>query len=192
MILTEHIPHLRRLEPYMHGPMLMLGRQTNTSAYRFPCDYKTMDLDGGDFLFDLGDEKAHQKTNIPGYHLEAYNTVFNLGTLEHVWDAHTAHVNAADMVALGGYFLGQVPVAGWEGHAVHITESRQVLQFFALNGFTVDTFWFTTQAGAECEPPKRNAGKSILLWFAARRQHPVPGGIWRKPSQVYVDGKKPA
>ncbi len=147
MILTEHIPHLRRLEPYMHGPMLMLGRQTNTSAYRFPCDYKTMDLDGGDFLFDLGDEKAHQKTNIVGYHIEAYNTVFNLGTLEHVWDAHTAHV---------------------------------------------DTFWFTTQAGTVCEPPKRNCGKSILLWFAAKRVEAVFADHWRKPSQVYVDGKKPA
>jgi hypothetical protein len=193
MILTEHIPHLRRLEPYMRPPMLMLGRQTNTSAYRFPCDYKTMDLDGGDFLFDLGDEKAHQKTiPVPGYHLEAYRTVFNLGTLEHVWDAHTAHVNAADMVALGGHFLGQVPVAGWEGHGIHVTDWKAVQAFFGNNGFAWHDMWFTTQAGTECDAPKRNGGKSILLWFAAQRISPAAGGIWRKPSQVYVDGKKPA
>lgn len=191
MILTEHIPHLRRLEPYMKDPMLMLGRQTNTAGYRFPCDYKTMDLDGGDFQFDLGDEKAHQTTDVIGRHLEAYNTVFNLGTLEHVWDAHTAYVNATQMVRHQGFFLGQVPVAGWEGHGIHITAPGRVLDFFSLNGFTIEDHWFTTQAGNPCGLPMRNGGKSILLWFAARRAF-IQDGLWRKPSQVYVDGKKPA
>jgi hypothetical protein len=171
----------------MRPPMLMLGRQTNTSAYRFPCDYKTLDPDGGDFplsLAALTDDEMDR-------HREAWATVFNLGTLEHIWDAHQAHVDAASMVKLGGYFLGQVPVAGWEGHGIHITDPARVLQFFRLNGFTVDTFWFTTQAGNKCEPPARGCGKSILLWFAARRDK-IVGPIWLKPTQVYVDGKKPA
>jgi hypothetical protein len=188
MILTEHIPHLHSLQSYMRPPMLMLGRQTNTSAYRFPCDYKTLDPDGGDFplsLAALTDDEMDR-------HREAWATVFNLGTLEHIWDAHQAHVDAASMVKIGGHFLGQVPVAGWEGHGIHITSSRQVLDFFELNEFHLESFWFTTQAGALCEAPRRNGGKSILLWFAAKRMAPLFKGIWRKPSQVYVDGKKPA
>jgi hypothetical protein len=188
MILTEHIPHLRRLEPYMRPPMLMLGRQTNTSAYRFPCDYKTLDPDGGDFPLQLSQLSADETDR----HREAWQTVFNLGTLEHIWDAHQAHVDAASMVKLGGYFLGQVPVAGWEGHAVHITAPGMVLDFFAFNGFKVEEVWFTTQAGNSCGVPMRNGGKSILLWFAAKRVEPAYGDVWRKPSQVYVDGKKPA
>jgi hypothetical protein len=191
MITPEHIPSFNRLAPYMKADMLMLGRQTNTARYAFPCEYKTLDLDGGDFELDLGAENLGYKP-LHDYNPldERFQTVFNLGTLEHVWDAHTAYVNAASMVAKGGHFLCQAPVAGWEGHAIHITDPVMIQHFFMFNGFEIVESWYTTQAGNPCEAPKRNGGKSMLLWFAARRAVLVEH--WRKPSQVYKKGVKPS
>jgi hypothetical protein len=185
MITPEHIPSFNRLAPYMKADMLMLGRQTNTARYAFPCEYKTLDLDGGDFEIDLGLEGSCDKI------AEDFQTVFNLGTLEHVWDAHAAYVNAASMVRLGGHFLGQSPVAGWEGHAVHITDWKMINQFFMENGFSIYEGWWTTQAGNECDQPKRNGGKSILYWFVMKRVNYGQHAAWQKPSQVYKKGVKP-
>ncbi len=190
MITTEHLASFQRLAPYCKPDMLMLGRQTNTSSFRFPCDYKTLDLDGGDFQLDLGAENLGYKP-VHDYNPldESFQTVFNLGTIEHVWDAHRAWVNAASMVQLGGHFINQSPVAGWEGHGIHVTDPRLIQEFFWKNGFNILEAWYTTQAGNDCELPKRNGGKSVLLWFAARRE--AHGAEWKKPSQVYTKGVKP-
>jgi hypothetical protein len=186
MIINDHLASYQRLLPYLKPDLLMLGRQTNTSVFQFPCDYKTLDLDGGDFEIDLGEKPGC------GYdrdHLAGWQTVFNLGTLEHVWDAHQAYVNAASMVKLGGYFIGQAPVAGWEDHGVHITDWAMINKFFLENGFAIYEQWFTTQAGNVCEAPKRNGGKSILSWIVMKRTQLNAG--WKKPSQVYAKGVKP-
>jgi len=186
MITNDHLQSFTRLRKYCHPDMLMLGRQTNTSSFRFPCEYKTLDLDGGDFKLDLGEDMADEW----GLHCEAWETVFNLGTLEHVWDAHQAYVNAASMVRLNGHFIGQSPVAGWEGHGIHVTDYKMIQAFFIGNGFRIEDAWCTTQAGNDCDAPKRNGGKSVLYWFVARRVQ--LNAEWKKPSQVYTNGVKPS
>ncbi len=166
----------------MQPKMLMLGNQQNSSGKTFPCAYETLDPDGGTYRHDLSD---HFETDSLR---EAFRTVFNLGTIEHIWDAHNAYVNSANMVVLGGHFLGHSPVAGWEGHGIHVTESRFILDFFRLNGFVILDHWLTTAAGNPCAAVIRNGGKSVLLWFVARRD--VIVGQWKKPSQVYAKGVK--
>ncbi len=185
MILKEHIPHYQRLARFMRPEMLILGNQSNTSGYKLPCPYKTLDPDDGDFQIDLS---ALTPMDFD-LHSEAWSTVFNLGTLEHIWDVHEAHCNSAEMVRKNGYFLGHVPVAGWEGHCIHITDFRFVLEFYRLNGFTIEEHWLTSQGGQATAVPVRNGGQSTLLWFAARRTEIVSN--WRAPSQVYRNGTKP-
>lgn len=185
MILREHIPSYERLAPFMKPDMLMLGRQINTSGWKFPCEFKTLDPDKGDYDVDLGEPKGACDLHLDG----KFQTVFNLGTLEHVWDIHQAYVNAASMVASGGFFLGQSPVAGWEGHGIHVTDWKFVRAFFMSNGFVIREQWFTTQAGNACEAPKRNCGKSILYWFIAARLSIID---FAKPSQIYKEGVKPS
>ncbi len=92
------------------------------------------------------------------------------------------------MVKLGGHFINHVPVAGFEGHGIHVTGARFIEQFFELNGFEVLVDFYTTQAGSICAEPIRNGGKSIVQWLVCRRK--VLVDVWRKPSQVYVGGKK--
>lgn len=190
MITKEHIDSFKRTFSYCHPSMLMLGRQTNTSGLQFPCPYKTLDPDGGDYPVDLNQDipRMAAEHGFAGGLLGYFQTVFNIGTLEHVWDVHQAFVNTASLLKIDGYYIGQHPVAGWEGHGIHITEASKIVDFFTLNGFGVVDRWFTTAVGNPCDEPKRNGGKSILLWFVAQRLYDVD--TWRKPQQVYVDGKK--
>lgn len=187
MIVREHIPSYRRLAPYMQPEMLMLGNQANTSGWQVPCPYTTLDPDGGDLRFDLSAMPRHDSGHT--VYSQFWKTVFNLGTLEHIWDVREAYVAAAHMVAVGGYFLGASPVAGWEGHGIHVTDPAFLLSFFTLNGFEIVDHWFATQAGGEYQKPTRNCGKSVTLWFAARRLRVVTA--WVSPSQIYSKGVKP-
>lgn len=188
MITKELVPYLERLTPYFQPEMLMLGRQSNTSGWKFPCPYTTLDPDGGDLRIDLNEVIDADGFDVLDKQHGRFQTVFNLGTLEHVWDAHSAYTNAARILKLGGIFINHAPVAGFEGHGVHITSAPFITSFFVLNGFEVLDMFFTTQAGNQCGPPVRNGGKSIVQWIVARRK--VLVDWWRKPSQVYVDGRK--
>lgn len=192
MIVNDHLASYARLVPWLKPNMLMLGAQRNTSSFRFPCEYQTLDPDGGDFPLDLSNDEFHRPEM--AFIERHFVTVFDLGTLEHIWDTHAAYVNAARMVAFGGHFIGQAPIAGWENHAIHITDWRYILEFFQINGFNVVTWWMTTANGAVIDPPvvTRNGGKSLLLWYVVKRLRDLGSEPWRKPSQVYTGGVKPS
>lgn len=181
MILPEHRTSIVRMEPYFKAPMLMLGNQENKAGYKFPVEYKTLDLDGGHLQFDLNG-------SLPGYEQQQFKTVFNLGTLEHVWNVHEAYCTAARFVEAGGFYLGHSPVAGYEGHGIHVTDHRYLLQFFEINGFEICARWFTEQNGRACSSPERNCGRSIILWIIAQRVQIVP--FFKFPQQVYQGGVK--
>ena len=187
MIVKDHVASYDRLRRYCLDPMLMLGNQANPAGYEFPVPYKTLDPDGGDLKFDIADLDETQRRGLA----REWRTVFDLGTLEHVWDAHAAYVNAAEAVTKSGYFIGQAPIAGWEGHAIHITDAWAIQAFFTLNGFNIIEAWTTTAQGNPWTGPiTRNVGKSLLLWYVAQRVDYVER--WKAPSQVYQNGVKPS
>jgi hypothetical protein len=164
MILPEDRASHDRMRVYCKAPMLMFGNQENRAGYDFGVKYKTLDLDGGDF--------NDCNLNFPIVNHEAlgpWKTVYNIGTLEHVWNVHQAFVNAATIVDVGGFYLHCGPCAGWENHGIHVVDWRAVIRFFETNGFVVLRNWFTVQGGEECGPPVRGSGKSILLWFIAMK-----------------------
>ena len=172
--------------------MLMLGNQQNVCGGKLPCEYETLDLDGGDHKIDLnfplsrdGSKDSPLSKELPL--IGAFKTVYNLGTLEHVWDVNQAYTNAALMVETGGHFIGHSPVAGYEGHGIHITDWKRIRDFFSLNGFKVLSLYFTKQNGVTCGEPIRNCGESVIMWIAARKIGPF---AYLKPQQIYKDGVK--
>ena len=183
MIIKEHIASYNRMKPYCREPMLMLGNQENRCGYDFGVKYTTLDPDEGDISWDLNIE-------IPPEWAGFYGTVYNLGTLEHVWDVHRAHVNAARMVKVGGNYLHHGPAAGYENHGIHITDWRMLLKFFKMNGFKILEYWFTLQDGAFCSPPVRNCRQNILLCFIAKKAVSVE--TFHCPQQIFKSGIKQA
>lgn len=185
MILREHLPHFERLRALgaYRSPMLMLGNQecrVGSSAKEFfgVDSYTTLDPDGGDLPLDLsGDGLAD--------HFGRYACVFNLGTIEHVWDVHAAYCNAARLVKVGDIFIGHSPVGGWERHGVHVTDERFIRRFFIGNGFRIDAYWLALQHGRSISDVTRGGGCQTL-WMVATKLTEVERFV--TPQQVFRHG----
>jgi hypothetical protein len=184
-ICAHHIPDLDRFKPYYKSPMLMLGA-TGSACPGYPTardyfgqwvgdGYQTLDLDGGDLRLDLNKDLGLNGLSV------AFETVFNLGTIEHVWDANAAWVNALRMVKIGGHFLTHSPVSGYKDHGLHLTSAPAIRAFVSKNGFTILDHWIT----------KRPVGD--VLWLAAVKDRHIENLADFEPAwQVYEAGQKKA
>lgn len=184
MILREHLAHFERLRSLgaFRSPMLMLGNQECCVAAS-PRDffgvgeYTTLDPDGGDLPVDLSSDCSE--------HHARFACVFNLGTIEHIWDVHEAYCNAARMVRVGGAFINHAPVGGWENHGVHVTSERFIRSFFSRNGFRIDASWLATQSGAPLGEVSRGGGCQTH-WMLATKVDEVEN--FAAPQQVFRRG----
>lgn len=181
MILAEHYRHHDRMKKYCITPMLILGNQENKGGYSFGIPYLTLDPDGGDFNADL---------NYPVTDPAAgpWATVYNLGTIEHVWDVNQAFINVAKMIAVGGHYLCQQPTGGYEGHGIHVTDWNMIRKFFTLNGFEITEEWFHDIDGTENGEPMRGSGRSTCYACAAKKVKDVE--VFSVPQQTFVNGVK--
>lgn len=176
----HQIEHLERLAPGYRSPMLMLGRQGSTiegfptarEYFRQWVDvYQDLDLDGGDLHLDLNRDSGLDQD---------YETVFNLGTIEHCWDAHNAWANALRAVTVGGTFISVCPINGWVGHGIHLTHPDAIVAFIAKNGFTIIDCWTT-----------RWKQQGEVMWLRAEKERHIEWLADFEPAwQVYEEGKK--
>ena len=183
MILPEHVVHFDRLgrEGAFRSPMLMLGNQDcRVNGYRDGAaffaqygvaEYKTLDPDRGDLRLDLNGFLAQLERQ--------YQTVFNLGTIEHVWDAHMAWTNALHAVEVGGTLVSHSPFSGFEDHGIHLTNPKFIKAFVEKNGFEI---------GIDFQTSSRNGR---IWWFLAKKtgHHRTLAG-YQPVYQLYFKGKK--
>ncbi len=169
MLIKKHQPHYERIKEYSAGKsMLMLGNQYSKigSAQEIfeTSEYKTMDPDGGDYPIDIQEDLSTMD--------ESWDVVFNLGTIEHVWDIHQAYSNTARLVKVGGYYIGHAPVENYNNHGIHVTNANAILKFFTINGFEIVDYW---------------TSDSLILWHIAKKiSHQTE---FERPQQVWVDGE---
>jgi len=177
----QHLEHLGQFSKYYQAPMLMLGTTgmyvpgLTTAAAFFGqwigTEYTELDLDGGDLRLDLNDDLSVLS--------QRYGTVFNFGTIEHVWNAHNAWANVLRAVRVGGYFLNHSPISGYHEHGLHLTFAPGIRAFVSKNGFDILDEWTT----------KRNVGAA--LWFVAvKKEHIKKLSDFEPAWQVYEDGQK--
>lgn len=159
----------------------MIGNQENKGGFDFGVEYKTLDPDGGFWRFDLNDPVPQEMNG-------RFKTVFNLGTLEHVWNIHQAFVNAAAMLMPGGYYLHHSPVAGYEYHGIHVTDFAFILEFFKINDYRIIDYWFSDQLGNFHMGPYRDCGQSLIFWMIAKKLDDP--GYYKYPQQVFKWGTK--
>ncbi len=160
--------------------MLMLGNQEDkTGEARFLFgEYQTLDPDGGDIRADLAGDLSE--------HFERFACVYNMGTIEHIWDCHRAWSNAARMTKVGGYLVSHSPVGGFQNHGIHVTTDRYILDFLRLNGFLIVDDWLTTSEGEPVNTVNRD-GRDVCLWLVAQKTQSV--GYFTAPQQVYEGGE---
>lgn len=183
MILPEHVQQHAKLADMgaFTGEMLLLGDQVSRvlcadTAVKFFTAYgaetvTTLDPDYGDLELDLNTDL--------GMIAGQYDSVFNLGTIEHVWNAHNAWANALRAVKTGGMFASHSPVSDYAGHGIHVTSAVYIQSFIAANGFDVIDAWITREHLGE------------VLWLAARKvRHIANLTEFSCPQQVYRSGRK--
>lgn len=169
MLIKKHLEHYNRIKPYCTGKsMLMLGNQYTkigpAKEFFNLNEYKTLDPDNGDYTLDIQSDLSSMN--------EYWDIVFNLGTLEHVWDIHTAYCNSAKMIKVGGLFIGHAPVEYYDNHGIHVTNSNAILRFFSINGFEIVDYW---------------KSDSTILWHIAKKITHQTDFI--RPQQVWIDGE---
>jgi 2-polyprenyl-3-methyl-5-hydroxy-6-metoxy-1,4-benzoquinol methylase len=169
MLIKKHLNHYERIRPYCIGKsMLMLGNQytkIGSAKEIFKVkDYKTLDPDGGDYSLDIQGDLSFMD--------EKWDVVFNLGTIEHVWDIHQAYSNSARLIKIGGYYVGHAPVENYNNHGIHVTNASAIIKFFTINGFELVDNW---------------TSDSLILWHIAKKiAHQT---IFNRPQQVWKQGE---
>lgn len=156
--------------------MLMLGNQKVESGYTSPFPpYLTFDPDGGDMQGDLSDLNEYPK----------FKSVVNIGTIEHVWDIHSAYCNVCRMIEIGGVYAGVGPCGGYNNHGIHTTRHKYILEFFERNGFSIVDEWLTGRVDPVSAPLPRG---DTLSWIIALKGRDVD--TFEKPQQIFRNGQK--
>lgn len=187
-IIKKHIRNYEKYRPYFLSPFLMLGNQaTNMSVspkdYFKVEEYKTIDPDGGDYKDLTG--------NLSNLY-NSFGTVFNLGTLEHIWDVHTAWSNALKLVRVGGYFIGVSPVYGYYRHGIHVTDPVAISSFLSKNGFQIIDSYLSHKKGwpinsIEEASEGKHGSNDVLFWYVARKNNHLE--VLTPVTQIWENGK---
>lgn len=174
MIIQQHKHIYEKLRDYYRSPMLMLGAQEcqfGDPREFFGVDsYSTIDLNGKatitrDLAGDLKDLRGQ------------FGTVFNLGTLEHVWDLHRGFCNTAQAVQLNGYYINASPAEGYAGHGMHVIDPKYIKKFFALNGFKILDSWIENDEGIN-----KMRGLHLISWSVYKKLSDVD--TFQSPTQI--------
>lgn len=89
------------------------------------------DFEGADLLYDLNQPVNDLK--------EAFDTVYDGGTLEHVFNFPTALKSCMEMVKLGGRFFSHAPTNNWCGHGFYQLSPELFFRAFSPpNGFVIE------------------------------------------------------
>ncbi len=186
----HHEPHLERLARYMKPSLLMLGAQGSaipgfeTAREYFAQwvggEYHEIDLDAGDHVGDFRLDLNQDLRLFP-----EHGTVFNLGTIEHVWNAHNAWANALRAVKVGGHFLSHGPISGWRNHGLHMTNPDAIRAFISKNGFKIEAHWTSHWQRPD------GSFQGDVMWLAAVKERHIEDLADFEPAwQVYEEGQK--
>jgi hypothetical protein len=124
---------------------------------------KTMDLfdDRSDFQHDMN-------YVIPPDLKGQFNTVMDIGCVEHIFDTRQALWNLFDLVKVGGHLFIQTVCNGYYKHGLHTFNPECLLKAIELNGFSFKYVNFSTPDGIQIKDPKIVC--DALIWIVVRKE----------------------
>jgi hypothetical protein len=180
-VLRTHIELFREvfeLPGVLAEPFLMLGFQT-VSGDDLPADFDYPDLKQVlearglrdittlDYFDPRADLRYDLNLPIPEQEHERYQTVFDVGTLEHVFDTRQALENCLRAVMIGGHYFLHTPVKGYFSHGLHTFHPRVMIRALAMNGFEVVYRQFSSRRGEPLENPRE--ADDALVWVVGKK-----------------------
>ena len=119
---------------------------------------------------------------IPEVYQNAFDAVFDSGTLEHIFNFPQAIKNCMLMLRQSGLFIAATPANNFMGHGFYQFSPELFFRLFSMaNGFRVERMiafdWRECGSWYEIEDPERlgkrvelwGTGQRIILWVVARR-----------------------
>ena len=184
-IFKEHVPFYRevfKIPGIFSGPFLTLGCQ-DFEGNGFPKDFQYKDLKdlilskGVDDVktLDLFDPRADLRYNlnfpVPSFEQQKYGVVFDIGTLEHVFDTRQCIENCLRMVKVDGLYIIHTPVNGYFGHGLHVFNPDGLIDALLLNNFEILYLKYTTPNGTVIKYPTLEI--DVLIWVVARKKKEI-------------------
>lgn len=200
MILRGYLPfydEIFALPGFLQDPCLIIGRQGIESwpgrppEYDFPTVKAMMTAKGVREVVDVDlfdpDADTHHDLNTPfPPSWEAhFGTVFDAGTVEHVFDTATALRNCLFAVRPAGFCVFHVPVRGFYLHGLHTFSPELLPGLVELNGFEVKYLKYSTPEGRPAEID--DDVPDLMQWIVARRiPGPRPSSLQPIQQRVWV------
>lgn len=132
-------------------------------------------LDGYDpragLFLDLNEPITKHFNRIPNY-----NTVFDIGCIEHVWNPAQCLLNYHNFLSVDGLLVIHTPICGYYDHGYHIFNPAFFLDFFKNNFYEVIYCKFSTISGAEIPKDSnlRRSPKDVIFWVVAKKTTNLP------------------
>lgn len=180
-LLKEHLKFYREIfeiPDFFLDPLLTIGFEEITGK-NLPRDFSYPDFKV--FLesrgvsdittLDLFDNKADLQIDL-NYPVskkmyEKYNTLIDIGNLEHIFDTRQALENCLRMVKVGGTYFLHTPVNGYFKHGLHTFNPEGLIGALKLNGFKIVYEGYSTVKGTPIKDP--SVGKNVILWLVAKK-----------------------
>ena len=201
-LLKGYIPLFREIlktPKIFSGPVLMFGYQdiigdTIPAEFRYRGLKEALEAKGigpittVDIFDDRADWRADFNLPISAEHKEQYQTVIDIGCLEHLFNTATCLKNCMDMVQVGGFYVLETPVHGCFMHGFHTFNPDMITGTLELNGFSILMKRYTSFFGA----PIKNApnARNSFMWIVAQKKTRVePFNVmqqeyWKEPMRV--------
>jgi hypothetical protein len=186
MILRCHLQYydeIFALPGFLQEPCLIIGRQYIEVWPERPPEYdyltvkdmmrargvrEVVDLD----LFNPAADVHHDLNRpFPASYEGHFGTVFDIGTVEHIFDTATALRNCLLAVRPAGFCLFHTPVKGYYLHGLHTFSPELLPALVEANGFQLVYLRYCTPEGRPVEI--EDDVPDMLQWVVARR---IPTG----------------
>ena len=197
-MVNRHIPFYREvfaIPGFLAEPFMSIGFQ-DIIGKNIPDDFLYPDLNqylrarGVEDIttLDLFDERADMQHDlnhpVPNSEEEKYQTVFDIGSLEHIFDTKQCMENCMRMVRPGGYYFLHTPVRGYERHGFHTFDPELIISALRLNRFEIDYLKYSTGSGRLVEQLEdmpgglpgeqiqvlpQNTYPRVLIWIVGRK-----------------------
>jgi hypothetical protein len=175
---------------FLAEPFLMIGFQAITGD-DLPKDFAypnlkellaargLTDVTALDHFDPKADLRYDLNLPVPEHEHERYQTVYDVGTIEHVFDTRQCLENCMRMVRVGGHYLISTPVKGHFRHGLHTFDPDILVHALAINNFDVVYRQFSARSGKRIEDA--NEAPQSVLWVVGRKMQPT--GEFNIPQQ---------